>query len=138
MNNQDIIFCPNCGSKNDKNAKFCVNCGNSLMDVQQQINQQVQQSDSNQQVQNRFSNQIENKQIPRKFNFFIVSGLIGCFFMPPILIMGVIILISYLINGNEITGLGKFLKIVGIIFLYCIVAILLGFGACAFLITGMY
>ena len=136
--NEKGEFCQCCGKTNEKKSKFCKNCGNSLVNTQQNVNLQPQQSYTST-ITPEDMKQSELKENPRKFSFMIVMGIIGCFSIPiPIIniIVGVSVLILYAKKGNEKTFLGKFLKVMGIIYLSLIILGLLLLGACIFTFTG--
>lgn len=132
MDNNDVIYCPNCGKPNDKNYKFCSNCGTPLVNTQQEINSQIQQPCTDT-TEVGDLNQSEINKNPRKFSFLIVLGIIQCFYINKII--GIVVLLLYLIYGNEKNFLGKILKVLGFINLMLIVLVLILLGTCMFTFT---
>ena len=142
MNSQSVKYCANCGGANEADSKYCAYCGsalidNSLQESYQMINESKQDY-SNQQysasTQNSESKELSDNKSVKKFNFFIIVGLIVCclYFKIP----GIIAVVIYLFMGKANSVFGAvfyaIFYVIGILFSILVILFLILFGTCLF------
>ena len=128
----NIIFCTNCGGKNSINNKFCIHCGSSL----NIFNPQTMTTGYNYQNYMPNPNNNINHSADKKISVMVILGLVILFlFSYSILeIIGIIlsgiVLTLYILYGKANNGFGITLKVIGIIGLFLIVSVLILLGMC--------
>lgn len=147
MQNQNTIFCQNCGNQNESTNKFCLYCGTQLVAPPQNNNvqpteniQPVTNLQQNQEYQNQIDVQ-QNEEKEVKLGFLGIAGflsLIITFIRNIYSLIAVVVIVLFLYNNKGTKKLVTvILKVIGIIYVSTIILGLVFLGLCVAFINGL-